>query len=187
MTKWKRKTPQMSNNYNEIRGNKDSHITHKTRVDGPEEVQIIRNQEKGLIARHDPQVPWEHMIGAVIPAVQRELTSDFAEVCQTQERKSSIAFEPFNLTVSLWRKGEEGRLYIKRNEKCLPLHEKPFEETAETLINKLPKIMWSIKKAYTAQKCDLLMIALEWMETKDAAPASKVAEMVAKLIRESGN
>lgn len=165
--------------------NSQSQITTRIRPDGegPQEVQILRNTEEGFIVRIDPRIAWDHLFQNDIPFIEKELLDSFSK--RREELKPDIAFEPFQLTVSMWRKGEEGTIQAKKHEKVIPLHTEHFDDTAARLLAKLPKMVATMRRVHAKNTCDLLMIAFEWLETKDAKPASKVAEMVSKIIRDA--
>ena len=173
----------------------DSHITTQITADGPSEVQITRQSEEGLICNHTTDCTWEHL-EKVVSVAQKELADAFIK----RNAGIQIAFEPINLTVSFWRKKwskeqlaaaraanaemnpDEITMMSKRNAKLMHVHETHVEETLERLLEKLPRLLQQQRRAFGTRKSVHLMIALEWRVVHDSKPASKVAEIIGKVI-----
>ena len=157
----------------------ESKLTTVLREAGAEAF-VNRGEERAIICRHSSQVSWDHLLD-VIRTAQAEILSDFTASLLMTDSKRTTSFEPFNLTLSFWRKG---RMLTKRHTKLTIAHTDHFDEKAEELLAKLPKMLWELKKTHTSGKSDLLMIAFEWLETVDSKPAKDLVETVKKMMIE---
>lgn len=154
----------------------DSTIGIKMSERGPNEVLLVQNAEKAIITRHTTLCAWEQLIRSVEVA-RDEIQKEFVEYLDGVRLPNTVAFEPFNLTMSFWRKD---RMLVKKNTSVNPSFENHIADTSATILQKLPKMAWSLRKTYVRGKSDTLVIAFEWLETVKSAPAKDVIDMLIK-------
>lgn len=160
----------------------ESKITTRLLEDGPKEVQLLVNEEKAIITRHTAECSWEHLVH-VTDIIKDEIYKEFLARQDELKLPRSVAYEPFTLILSFWRKGD---ILTKKKTSAAPRFETAHEETALSLLSKLPKMLWQLRKTHSSGKADTLMVAFEWLETVTSAPAKKVAELVAERMAEKG-
>ena len=160
----------------------ESKVVIKQSDNAPIEPVILRNSEQAIITRHTAQCSWEQLVRSV-EVSRDEILADFRSDLSMLTLKHTVASEPFNLTISFWKKG---RMLTKKHDKVSPLFEVAHEDLAESLLKKLPKMLWSMRKTYTAGRADTLMVAFEYLITVDRAQAKDVVAMVAKQRAENG-
>lgn len=140
------------------------------------ESRLTRNIERSVRAKHTAKVDWEHLELRVIPAVQEALLEDFKVELSLLGQKHLLATsEPFTLTLSFWSRK---RMLKKIEHKIIPAFDKAWEDSAQELLDRLPKMLWSLKKTYNSGRSEMLMVAFEWLESVDSAPLKDVLALI---------
>ena len=160
----------------------ESKVVIKQNDGAPTEPLVLRNTEQAIITRHTANCSWEQLIRSV-EVSRDEILADFKSDLALMTLKQTVAQEPFNLTLSFWKKG---RLLVKKHDKISPLFEVAHDDLAESLLKKLPKMLWALKKTHTAGRADTLMVAFEYLITVDRAQAKDVVSMIARQRAENG-
>lgn len=140
------------------------------------ESRLTRNIERSVRAKHTTKCDWEHLEQRVIPTIQTALLEDFQTEIGLLGIKHILATnEPFTLTLSFWNRK---RMLKKVEHRLMPEFDKAWEESAQELLNRLPKMLWTLKKVHNSGKAEMLMVALEWLESVDSAPLKDVLQLI---------
>jgi hypothetical protein len=168
--------PKISDPTRDIPG--QSSVKHDTTFDPNLESRLTRNIEQSIRAKHTTKCGWEHLELQVIPAIKAAILEDFSVSIQNMAMKNMMAVnEPFTLTLSFWNRK---RMLKKVDHKIHPDFDKAWEESASELLDRLPKMLWNLKKTFNSGKSEMLMVAFEWLESVDSAPLKDVLQLVEK-------
>lgn len=139
---------------------------------------LTRNIERSVRAKHTTACDFSHLESRVIPAIQEALLEDFKVEIGLMPQKHILASnEPFVLTMSFWNRK---RMLKKIEHKVMPEFDRAWEDTVQDLLNRLPKMLWSLKKTYNSGRSEMFMVALEWLESVDSAPLKDVVELITR-------